>query len=151
MPLDFPDEEILTGIYSAFEPFRPPDEDTYVDFEEVRGGWNVWRELGRRISRAKGFSTCQLYSGHRGVGKSTELLRLKEALEQRKYQVVYFAADEQDIEPQDAEYAFNHRSYVLVYLNWLQSRFSKCLSFGISCTAASKFSVLANTSIRVRR
>lgn len=105
LPGDFQDEALLTGIYSAFEPFRPPDEDTYVDFEAVRGGWNVWRELGRRISRAQGFSTCQLYSGHRGVGKSTELLRLKEALEQRKYQVVYFAADEQDIEPQDAEYA----------------------------------------------
>jgi len=39
------------------------------------------------------------------VGKSTELLRLKEYLEQQKYFVVYFAADDEDIEPQDAEYA----------------------------------------------
>ncbi len=38
-------------------------------------------------------------------GKSTELLWLRENLEQQKYFVVYFAADDQDIEPQDAEYA----------------------------------------------
>lgn len=32
-------------------------------------------------------------------------MRLKEDLEQQKYFVVYFAADEQDIEPQDTQYA----------------------------------------------
>ncbi|PPT06009.1 Type II secretory pathway ATPase PulE/Tfp pilus assembly pathway ATPase PilB [Geitlerinema sp. FC II] len=100
----YDDEYILTEVYSAFEPFRPPDKDTYVDFESVRGRWNVSRELGRRITRSK-MATCQLFSGHRGVGKTTELLRLKEELEAKKYHVVYFAADEQDIEPQDTEYA----------------------------------------------
>nr|WP_242057092.1 ATP-binding protein [Planktothrix sp. FACHB-1355] len=60
--------------------------------------------MGRKITRSKQ-ATCQLYSGHRGVGKSTELLRLKEYLEEKKYFVVYFAADDEDIEPQDAEYA----------------------------------------------
>jgi hypothetical protein len=97
-------EELLTEIYSAFEPFQPPSKEVYVAFEEVRGKWDVIQELGRKITRSKN-QTCQLYSGHRGVGKSTELLRLKEYLEQNRYFVVYFAADEQDLEPQDADYA----------------------------------------------
>lgn len=84
--------DLLTEIYSSFEPFQPPSKEVYVDCQEVRGGWEVVRELGRKITRSKK-PTCQLYSGHRGVGKSTELLRLKEYLEQQKYFVVYFAAD----------------------------------------------------------
>ena len=99
MTLDY-----LTEIYSSFEPFQPPRKDVYVDCKDVRGGWEVIRELGRKITRSKQ-ATCQLYSGHRGVGKSTELLRLKEYLEEKNYFVVYFAADDEDIEPQDAEYA----------------------------------------------
>jgi hypothetical protein len=97
-------EELLTEIYCAFEPFQPPSKEVYVAFEEARGKWDVIQELGRKITRSKK-PTCQLYSGHRGVGKSTELLRLKEHLEQQHYFVVYFAADEKDLEPQDADYA----------------------------------------------
>lgn len=96
--------DLLTEIYSSFEPFQPPPKEAYVDCQEVRGGWEVVRELGRKITRSKQ-PTCQLYTGHRGVGKSTELLRLREYLEHQKYFVVYFAADNEDIEPQDAEYA----------------------------------------------
>lgn len=96
--------DYLTEIYNLFEPFQPPPEGAYVDCKDVRGGWEVIRELGRKITRSNK-PTCQLYSGHRGVGKSTELLRLKEYLEEKNYFVVYFAADDEDIEPQDAEYA----------------------------------------------
>ena len=104
MTLDY-----LTEIYSSFEPFQSPQndgddgDDVYVDCQDVRGGWDVVRELGHKITRSKK-PTCQLYSGHRGVGKSTELLRLKEYLEENQYFVIYFAANDQDIEPQDAEY-----------------------------------------------
>jgi hypothetical protein len=97
-------DELLTEIYSAFEPFQPPSKEAYVDCQEVRGKWDVVRELGRKITRSKQ-PTCQLYTGHRGVGKSTELLRLKEYLEAKGYCVVDFAADNEDIEPQDTEYA----------------------------------------------
>ncbi|WP_316432049.1 ATP-binding protein [Leptolyngbya sp. NK1-12] len=100
----FTEQELLTEIYSAFEPFQPPTPETYVDCQEVRGRWNVMRELGNKITRSKK-PTCQIYTGHRGVGKSTELLRLKQALERQKYFVVYFAADDEDIEPNDTEYA----------------------------------------------
>lgn len=96
--------DLLTEIYSAFEPFQPPVKEVYVDCQEVRGKWDVIRELGRKITRSKK-PTCQLYTGHRGVGKSTELLRLREYLEQEKYFVVYFAVDDVDIEPNDVEYA----------------------------------------------
>ncbi len=96
--------DILTEMYSSFEPFLPPPEGAYVDCREVRGGWDVIKELGKRIERSKD-PTCQLYTGHRGVGKSTELLRLKKYLEGKGYFVVYFAVDSGDIEPQDTEYA----------------------------------------------
>ena len=79
-PRPLSDEALLTEIYSSFEPFKPPVKEAYVDCQEVRGRWDVVRELGRRITRSKE-PTCQLYTGHRGVGKSTELLRLKEFLE----------------------------------------------------------------------
>ena len=45
-----------------------------------------------------------MYAGHRGAGKSTELLRLEKHLTAQGYFVVYFAADEQDINPEDTEY-----------------------------------------------
>lgn len=95
---------LLTEIYSSFDPFQPPSPEAYVEFESVRGGWEIVREMGYKIKRSKQ-PTCQLYSGHRGVGKSTELLRLLKYLEQENYFVVYFAADDEDIEPQDTEYA----------------------------------------------
>ena len=109
MPADYPDvtltpDELITEIYSAFEPFLPPPEGTYVNCESVRGRWNVVRELGNQITRSKS-PTCQLYSGHRGVGKTTELLRLRDHLERKHYKVVYFAVDDEDVEPQDTEYA----------------------------------------------
>ena len=94
----------LTEIYSSFDPFRPPPVGAYVEFKEVRGGWEVTEDLGRRVTRSI-VPTCQLYSGHRGIGKSTELLSLKKYLEAKGYFVIYFAADTEDIEPQDAEYA----------------------------------------------
>jgi hypothetical protein len=79
--------------------------------------------------------TCNLYAGHRGAGKSTELLRLKEDLERQKYYVVYFAADEEDIDPEDAQYtdillactrrlldALKESAKPDPLLNWLGSR-----------------------------
>jgi hypothetical protein len=97
-------EELMTEIYNVFDPFDPPPKEAYVDCKAVRGDWNVLTELGRKIIRSKG-PTCQLYTGHRGVGKSTELLQLQEALLRQKYFVVYFPADSEDIDVEDTEYA----------------------------------------------
>ena len=97
------EDELISEIYSAFEPFNPPPEGTYVNCDSVRGRWNVRRELGNQIVRSQQ-PTCQLYSGHRGVGKTTELLQLKDFLMEKGYEVVYFEA-QNDVELQDAEYA----------------------------------------------
>ena len=97
-------QDLLTEIYNVFDPFDPPPKKAYVNCEEVRGNWDVLRELGRKIIRSHN-PTCQLYTGHRGVGKSTELLRLKEYLEQNNFFVVYFAANDEDIDIEDTEYA----------------------------------------------
>ncbi len=96
--------DLLTDIYNAFDPFRPlePGDPFYVFCHEVRGNENVLRELGRKIERSNQ-ATCQLYTGHRGVGKSTELKRLKVDLESKGYRVIYFAVDD-DIDEEDAQY-----------------------------------------------
>ncbi|MBD2198668.1 MULTISPECIES: AAA family ATPase [Calothrix] len=97
--------DLLTKLYNAFNPFEPlPADDTrYVDCQDVRGDADIFQELGNRM-RLANTNTCQLYSGHRGAGKSTELLRLKKYLENRQFYVVYFAADEEDIDSEDAQY-----------------------------------------------
>lgn len=48
-------------------------------------------------------STIQLISGHRGCGKSTELLRLADRMGRENFLVVYFAADD-DIDMGDLVY-----------------------------------------------
>lgn len=99
--------DILRQIYNAIDPFQPlqPNDPAYVDCQAERGDTNVVVDLGREILRSDR-DTCQLFAGHRGAGKSTELLRLKADLEAKGYFVVYFAAvgDNGDIDPQDVEY-----------------------------------------------
>lgn len=99
------DFDLLKNLYNAFDPFRalPANDPTYVDCREVRGDNDILVDLGNRL-RLSNQKTCQLYSGHRGAGKSTELLRLKQNLEEQKVFVVYFAADQEDIESEDAQY-----------------------------------------------
>ena len=98
-------QDIIADIYNAFDPFKPlpAGSDRYVECKEVRGDADVWRDLGKKIVRSQ-ISVCQLYAGHRGGGKSTELLRLQKELEDRDCFVVYFAADEGDIDTEDAQY-----------------------------------------------
>ena len=100
-----PNSDLLKHLYNAFDPFRPlpAGDPNYVDCREVRGDGDILEDLGIRLQRSDQ-KTCQLYSGHRGAGKSTELLRLKKSLEEQKFYVVYFAADEEDIESEDAQY-----------------------------------------------
>lgn len=89
----------------VFKPDRPlpANDPVYVDCNAARGDNNIFL-LGEQIDDSDEEKTCRLYAGHRGVGKSTELLRLKDYLEQLDYFVVYFAVDEEDIEVEDTEY-----------------------------------------------
>jgi len=97
--------DLLTKLYNAFNPFEPlpANDPKYVDCQKERGDSDILQDLGNRMQLAK-TNTCQLYSGHRGSGKSTELLRLKNYLENRQFYVVYFAADEEDIQSEDTQY-----------------------------------------------
>jgi hypothetical protein len=53
------------------------DRKYYIDFSSVRGG-NIIKELGRTIALlSPDKPTCQLFTGHIGCGKSTELQRLQ--------------------------------------------------------------------------
>ncbi|OUL29261.1 ATP-binding protein [Nostoc sp. 106C] len=69
---------------------KAEDRQYYIDFSKVRGA-KIIEELGRTITRLSPEEpTCQLFTGHIGCGKSTELLRLKAELEQQGFHVVYF-------------------------------------------------------------
>lgn len=100
------DPQTIIDIYNIFLPFQPlpPGNPLYVNCEELRGDSNIKQQLGRKIIRAN-TPTCQLYTGHTGSGKSTELLRLKKHLEDKKCFVVYFSADEEDIDSEDTQYS----------------------------------------------
>jgi len=80
----------------------PSGDRRWVDCSPARGGNDVVELLALRIEGASR-STAQLISGHRGCGKSTELLRLASRLEKEKFLVVYFAADD-DIDMGDLVY-----------------------------------------------
>lgn len=86
----------LERFYQACNPSKPlmienpADRLYYIDFASVRGG-KIIEALLRTITRiSPNTPTCQLFTGHLGCGKSTELLRLKAELEEQKFQVVYF-------------------------------------------------------------
>jgi len=65
----------------------------YIDFSSVRGG-NIIEELKRTIDLSPNRATCQLFTGHIGCGKSTELQRLKVDLEKKNFHVVYFESSQ---------------------------------------------------------
>lgn len=67
----------------------PTDKQYYIDFSAVRGS-DLVQELKRTITLSGQEPTCQLFTGHIGCGKSTELSRLQGDLEALGYQVVYF-------------------------------------------------------------
>ena len=66
------------------------DRRYYIDFSKVRGE-KIIDVLKRTISRSPSDKrTCQLFSGHIGCGKSTELSRLQKELTDQGFHVVYF-------------------------------------------------------------
>ncbi|MCX5688843.1 MAG: hypothetical protein NTV94_03475 [Planctomycetota bacterium] len=95
MPVD------LSRLYQAFDPAPlTPGQQTslYVDLAKVRGEHEVGgvaNSLAQHMRLASG-PTCQLLTGHRGSGKSTELYRLEAKLGegQRKTFVVFCDIDQ---------------------------------------------------------
>jgi len=153
------DLKLLKQIYNTFNPFQPllAGDPVYVDCQEVRGSGDIIRWLGRDILISDPY-TYQLYAGHRGAGKSTELLRLKKYLEDNHCFVVYFAADEEDINPQDAQYTdillacTRHLLEELKntdpkpLLNWLQQRWQNLKELALTEISLENLSVEAQIS-----
>jgi hypothetical protein len=123
-----------------------------VNCYEVRGESDIIVELGREILFSEPV-TCQLYGGHRGAGKSTELLRFKKYLEDNKCFVVYFGADDEDIDPEDAQYTdillacTRHLIEALKQanpqplLNWLQGRWDDLKELALTDIAFDKLTI----------
>jgi hypothetical protein len=98
----------LRKFYQACNPSKTlnlgnaEDKQYYIDFSSVRGG-EIIQELERTITLfSPDEPTCQLFTGHIGCGKSTELLRLKNQLEQQGFHVVYFESS-QDLDLADVD------------------------------------------------
>ncbi|MBD2202216.1 ATP-binding protein [Calothrix sp. FACHB-1219] len=98
----------LQKFYQACNPSKtlavenPEDRKYYIDFCSVRGG-KIIEELKENITFfSPDEPTCELFTGHIGCGKSTELLRLKAELEQVGFHVVYFESS-QDLEMGDVD------------------------------------------------
>jgi len=87
----------LDEVYRACDPDRPLSamDERYVDLSGVRGTNVIAKTISRSISRCDSLHFHQqLLTGHRGSGKSTELLRLKAELEVQKLFVIYIDAEE---------------------------------------------------------
>lgn len=109
------DEKLLVDLSNEFDPSRPlrDDHPAYVNCQNVRGDGNIIQRIGKRIALSKGkiihknddgsykipedfdiITSCHLYAGHRGGGKSTELYRLQKYLENNNCFVIYLNSDE---------------------------------------------------------
>lgn len=98
----------LQRFYQACNPSKTlvmgdaVDRQYYIDFSDVRG-CKIVEELQRTIVRiSPDDPTCQLFTGHIGCGKSTELQRLKTELELAGFHVVYFESS-QDLDMADID------------------------------------------------
>ena len=98
----------LQTFYRATNPSKTlavdneEDRKYYIDFSSVRGG-QIIEKLRKKIAIfSPNQPTCELFTGHIGCGKSTELLRLKLDLELLGFHVVYFESD-QDLEMSDVD------------------------------------------------
>ncbi|HBB31215.1 MAG TPA: KAP family P-loop domain-containing protein [Cyanobacteria bacterium UBA8803] len=102
MTLDFQRFFKASNPSKTLDLAKPEDRQYYIDFSPVRGG-KIIQELKRTITRlAPDDPTCQLFTGHIGCGKSTELLRLKNELEVEGFHVVYFESS-QDLDMADVD------------------------------------------------
>jgi hypothetical protein len=96
--------QTLRDAYNRCNPVQPlpPGDPRYVDCTPVRGNEDVVSQMFNTIVWSERH-VAQLFTGHRGSGKSTELLRLQARLEEAGYVVLYFEADD-DLDLNDLGY-----------------------------------------------
>ena len=100
----------IDALYQLCDPARPlkPRDPRYVPCDNVRGEGDLVGRIARAIRRSED-PLFVLFAGHRGGGKSTELLRLKDQLatplaKADQFFVVYFEADEEDVDVNDIDF-----------------------------------------------
>lgn len=86
----------IKRFYQACDPKKaldianPEDRKYYIDFSAVRD-FQILDEIGNNIAEwSPETPTCQLFTGHIGCGKSTELLRLRSMLKEKGFYVLCF-------------------------------------------------------------
>lgn len=103
------------SLYQQFDPMRPLTTDNkvdvglYVDWQQQLGVDDVKQRLIYPIARSRGRAVTHLLTGPRGVGKTTELYRVKHSLETgvegRRFFVSMLRAGEwldlADVQPED--------------------------------------------------
>lgn len=101
--------DTLKRVYNAFNPapLHKGQEGLYIDLDDVRGHSAIVARLHQKIILSEG-PCCQVLSGHRGCGKSTELWQLRKKLEtpqgdERPFFVVQIQA-EQDLDSNDIDF-----------------------------------------------
>lgn len=94
MELDIFDFYQATNPGHKLDIKNPDDAKYYIDFATVRGGAIINQLKFKIVASAENKFVCQLFSGHLGCGKSTELLRLKKELEDADFKVIYFESSD---------------------------------------------------------
>jgi hypothetical protein len=100
----------IARIFQQFDPARVllPNDPRYVNYKTAHGESDLVEQLANAIRWSKK-PLHLLMAGHRGGGKTTELLRLAHALENptdegTKLFAVYLECDEEDIDVSDADF-----------------------------------------------
>ncbi len=87
----------IDSAYRACNPRQPltAEDERYVDLAESRGTKQLALSVARQIRRSEQEVPVKLlFTGHRGSGKTTELLRLQRVLEDEKFFTIYMDAEE---------------------------------------------------------
>ena len=97
--------ETLKDVFNTANPIPLQSGDQrYVDCTAVRGNEDAVKLMLNAIIWSDQPATAQLFTGHRGCGKSTELFRPQKRLEDAGYAVIYFGANEA-IDVEDVVYS----------------------------------------------
>ncbi|MCI5151371.1 MAG: hypothetical protein D3916_18660, partial [Candidatus Electrothrix sp. MAN1_4] len=87
----------IAQAYRACNPEQPlpPDDVRYIDLTENRGVKQIAKTVTRRIKRSEENARIKLlFTGHRGSGKTTELLRLQQELEKNSFLTIYMDVED---------------------------------------------------------
>lgn len=113
--------DLLSDQFDPLAPLHANDKDSalYVDWQATLDPDNVKVLLTNAFARRRATTKWRLLTGHRGVGKTTELYRVQRALRDRRIFTVFLDVDDwldvDDVEPEDV--ALQMMRQIVVELN----------------------------------